>query len=228
LTPSLGLRGGLRRLATGLIAYGVVGLAVALLGLVALGWTGGRVAGLADTVDAEATQLVLTLDRTADALRDAGTSATAFATTLDRTPPSVRQAAQTIRDLQPSLETIGIQLDSISILGTQPLAGPAQLFSAMAADLEGLDARLDLIADDLETDRDVLIVNADSLRDLGDRTAILAERVRTGFIQGGLDDLRAVLILTILVFVGWTAVPAVGALAFGLWLHRTLERAEDA
>jgi hypothetical protein len=195
---------------------------MALLGLVALGWTAGRIAGLADTVDTEATQLIITLDRTADALHDAGTSATAFATTLERTPPSVRQAAQTIRDLQPSLETIGVQLESINILGTQPLAGPAQLFTAMAADLEGLDARIDLIADDLETDRAVLLVNADSLRDLGDRTTVLADRVRTGFIQGGLDDLRAVLILTILVSVGWTAVPAVGALTLGVWLRRTL------
>jgi hypothetical protein len=222
LTPSLGLRGGLSRLATGLIAYGLIGLAVAVLGLVVLGWASGRIAGLADTVDAEASQLVVTLDRTADALHDAGTSATAFASTLERTPPSVRQAAQTIRTLKPNLESIGAQLGSINILGTQPLSGPAQLFGEMAADLEGLDTRLDLIADDLDTDRSALLQNADSLRGLGDRTELLADRVRTGFIQGGLDDLRAVLILTILVFAGWTAVPAAGALAMGVWLRRTL------
>lgn len=222
MTPPLGLRGGLGRLATGLIAYGLIGLAVAVLGLVALGWASGRIAGLADTVDAEASQLVVTLDRTADALRDAGISATAFASTLERTPPSVRQAAQTIRTLRPNLEAIAAQLDSINILGTQPLSGPAQLFGEMAADLDGLDTRLDLIADDLDSDRTALLQNADSLRDLGDRTEVLADRVRTGFIQGGLDDLRAVLVLTILVFVGWTAVPAAGALALGVWLRRTL------
>jgi hypothetical protein len=92
----------------------------------------------------------------------------------------------------------------------------------MARDLQGLDTRLDLIADDLMTDRDALLRNADSLDELGARTTVLAERIRTGFIQDGLDDLRAVLILTILVFVGWTAVPAIGALALGLWLRRTL------
>jgi hypothetical protein len=48
VSGQLGLRGGLRRLSTGLIAYGAVGLAVALLGLVALAWTAGRVSSFAD------------------------------------------------------------------------------------------------------------------------------------------------------------------------------------
>jgi hypothetical protein len=221
-TGPLGLRGGLRRLSTGLIAYGVAGLAVALLGLVALGWTAGRVAGLADRVDAEATQLATTLDRTADTLRSAGSSAITFAVTLERTPPSVRQTAETIRNLRPNLQAIESQLSSISILGSRPLADAARLFGDMASDLEGLDTRLDLIADDLGTNRGALLRNADSLEALADRTEIMAERVRTGFIQGGLDDLRVVLVLTILVFVGWTAVPAIGALALGIWLRRTL------
>jgi len=160
VTGPLGLRGGLRHLSTGLVA---------------LGWTAGRVASLADTVDAEVTRLATTLDRTADTLHDAGASASVFALTIERTPPSVRQAAEIIRSLRPNLEAIEAQLSSISILN-----------------------------------------------DLGDRTAVLAERVRTGFIRRGLDDLRAVLVLTILVFVGWTAVPAIGALSLGLWLRRTL------
>ena len=220
--PPTGLRGGLRRLSTGLIAYGIAGLAVAVLGLVALGWTSGRVAGLADRLDGEVTQLATTLDQTADTLRAAGSSAITFAVTLERTPPSVRQTAETIRNLRPNLQAIESQLSSISILGTRPLADAARLFGEMASDLQGLDTRLDLIANDLGTDRDALLRNAESLEDLADRTAVMAERVRTGFIQGSLEDLRIVLVLTILVFVGWTAVPAVGALALGIWLRRTL------
>jgi small-conductance mechanosensitive channel len=222
VSGQLGLRGGLRRLSTGLIAYGAAGLAVALLGLVALAWTAGRVSSLADRVDAEVGQLATTLDRTAETLQSAGVSAVTFAVTLERTPPSVRQAAETIRNLRPNLQAIEAQLASISILGNQPLAGPARLFGEMARDLAGLDTRLDLIADDLVTDRDALLRNADSLEALGARTTLLADRIRTGFIQDGLDDLRAVLLMTILVFVGWTAVPAIGALALGVWLRRTL------
>ena len=222
MTGSLGLRGGLRRLSGALIGYGVAGLMVALLGLLALVWVSGRVAALADSVDAEAAQLATTLDRTADTLHDAGSSAVSFAVTLERTPPSVRQAAATIRNLRPNLQAIEAQLSTISILGTEPLAGPARLFGEMATDLQGLDTRLDLIAGDLETDRDALLANSRSLTEAGDQTAALAKRVRSGFIQGGLDDLRAVLVVTVLVFVGWTAVPAVGALLLGIWLRRTL------
>lgn len=222
MTGSLGLRGGLRRLSGALIGYGVAGLMVALLGLLALVWVSGRVAALADSVDAEAAQLATTLDRTADTLHDAGSSAVSFAVTLERTPPSVRQAAATIRNLRPNLQAIEAQLSTISILGTEPLAGPARLFGEMATDLQGLDTRLDLIAGDLETDRDALLANSRSLTEAGDQAAALAKRVRSGFIQGGLDDLRAVLVVTVLVFVGWTAVPAVGALLLGIWLRRTL------
>lgn len=221
MTSRRGLRGGLRRLGNGLIAYGLVGFAVALIGLVALGWAGGRMARLTDTVDAEVARLTTVLDRTAETLRDAGSSAVTFAVTLERTPPSVRQAAGTIRNLRPNLQAIEAQLASVSILGTAPLAGPARLFGEMANDLQGLDARLDLIADDLETDRDALLVNARSLTEAGDQAAALADRVRSGFIQSGLDDLRAVLVATILVLLAWTAVPAVGALLFGIWLRRT-------
>ena len=222
MTRSLGLPDGSRRLGDALIGYGVAGLTVALLGLLALVWVSGRVAALADSVDVEVAQLATTLDRTADTLHDAGSSAVSFAVTLERTPPSVRQAAVTIRNLRPNLQAIEAQLSTISILGTEPLAGPARLFGQMATDLEGLDTRLDLIADDLETDRDALLANSRSLTEAGDQAAVLAERVRSGFIQGGLDDLRAVLVVTVLVFVGWTAVPAVGALLLGIWLRRTL------
>jgi hypothetical protein len=216
------LRGGLDRLATGLIAFGVAGLVAAVIGLAALVWAGGRIASLADTVDAEVAIVATTLDRTAVTLEDAGTSAVAFAATLDRTPTSVRQAAATIRNLRPNLEAIEAQLASINILGAQPLADAARLFGDMASDLEGLDDRLDLIAADLEADSEVLRVNAASLRQLADRTEAVAERIRAGIIQRGLGDLQAALVVTLLVFVAWTAIPSIGALVFGFWLRRLL------
>jgi hypothetical protein len=217
-----GLRHGLLRLSDGLIAFGVVGIVVALLGLVALAWASGRVSAVADSVDIEVKQMTLTLDRTADTLHDAGSLAGSFAVTLERTPPTVRQAALTIRNLRPNLEEIGSQLASINILGSAPLAGPARLFDEMALGLQDLDTQLELVASDLETDRDALLANARSLTEAGDQAAVLADRVRAGFIQDGLDDLRTVLWITIVVLVGWAAVPAIGALVLGLWLRRTL------
>lgn len=224
MTSTPELRGGLERLSTGLIAFGVIGLIAALIGLAALAWAGGRISSLAEVVDVEVETLSSTLDRTAGTLRDASTSAVSFAVTLERTPPSVRQAAATIRNLRPNLQAIEAQLSGINILGARPLADAAQLFGEMASDLQGLDTRLDLIANDLGVDRDALLVNAASLSELADRTEAVAERVRGGIIQRSLGDLQAALVVTLLVFVGWTAVPSVAALAFGVWLRRLLTR----
>ena len=228
LRSPTGLRDGLRRLSTGLVAYGVVGMTLALAGLIAFAWIGARVASVADSVDADVRQLTTALDRSADALHDAADSAVSFSTTLDRTPPSVRQSAETIRNLRPNLLEIEAQLGSISILGTEPLAVPARLFGEMARDLEGLDTRLDSIADDLQRDRTALGANAGSLRQAGDEAALLAERLRAGSIQDDVGDVRTVLLVLTLLFVASMAVPAVGALLLGLWLRQRFVTGEPA
>ena len=61
----LTLRRGLRRLSTGLIAYGLIGLALALVGAFALAWVGGRVGAVADRTGEQVESIVSTLDETA-------------------------------------------------------------------------------------------------------------------------------------------------------------------
>ena len=93
-------------------------------------------------------------------------------------------------------------------------------FGQIATDLEGLDTRLGLIATDLEDNKARLLANAASLTALGERLDAIADELRTGFIQDSLEDVRIVLMVLILVFALWTAVPAVGALILGVWLRR--------
>lgn len=216
----------LRRLSAGLVAYGVVGLVAAVLGLAILAWADGRVSSVSDSVEIEVAQMTQALDRTADALHDAGTLAGSFAVTLDRTPASVRQAASTVRGLRPNLEAVGAQLGSFELFGSAPLAGPARLFEEMASGLRDLDTELDLIASDLETDRTALVANARSLTAAGDQAAVLADRVRAGFIQESFDDIRTVLAVLVLTLIGLGAIPAGAALGFGIWLGRTLAAAD--
>ena len=220
-----GLRAGLRRLRIGLLAYGSVGLLLALVGLAALVWVNGRMSALAERVDAEVGQLADAIESSATALKDAGASATSFTTTLERTPPSVRQAAVTVRNLRPSLRDLETQLSAINILGSQPFGRAAALFGTMATDLEGLDTQLDLIATDLDGNRGALAANARSLDALGTRLAAQAARLRSGMVHDGVEDVRALLLLALVAFLAWTAVPAVGALALGWWLRRELDPA---
>jgi hypothetical protein len=210
-----------------MIAYGLIGLAIAVIGLAALLWVGGRVGGLADRTSVQVESIIATLDKTATALDDAGTSAVSFAVTLERTPPIVRQAADTIGNLQGNLRAVEQQLASFSILGNQPLSEAARLFGQMATDLDGLDTRLDSLAIALDDNKASLLANAESLRALGVEIEGLADDLRTGIVEDSLADVQVIVTVLILVLVAWTAVPAAGALGVGWWLRRELAAAAE-
>jgi hypothetical protein len=211
---------GRRRLTTALLAYGIVGLILAVAGLIALAWVGGRVAGVTDRVQTQVGDVIDVLDRTSQALRDAASSATSFSATLERTPPAVRQTAQAIADLRGNLRAIEDQFGRIDILGSRPLGNVAGQFGQMATDLDGLDTRLGTIAADLEGNRDALHTNSTSLTALADRLAGVAADARGSVDDNGVGDLPVIIVVLGMLLVGWTAVPSVGALWFGLWLRR--------
>lgn len=221
------LRAGLRRLATGLVAYGAVGLLIALVAAIALVWAGTRLTSLGSRVETQLVEVVGTLERTSTALRDAGTTATSFAVTLERTPPAVRQTAQTIADLRSDLRAIQNQFGQVQILGSRPLATVADGFGRMATNLEGLDERLALIAADLESNRGALLTNASSLGALGDRLGTVAEDLEGSAVAQGLGDLGASLTVLSLVMLVWIAIPAIGALWLGWWLRSEVGPEDD-
>ena len=223
----LTLRGGLRRLSSGLIAYGVIGLVLALVGGFALSWVGGRVGGIADRTSEQVESIVETLDETALVLGSMGTSATSFSGTLERTPPAVRQTAQTVANLRANLILVQGQLGAINILGARPLADAANLFGQMAADLEGLDTRLEVIAADLDNNRAALLDNSTRLKALGTELDGVADGLRAGPIEESLDDLQLILVVMSILLIVWTALPAAGALGLGWWLRRELRERDD-
>lgn len=220
----LGMHGALRRLSRGLIAYGLIGLVVAAVAIGALVWVNGRVANLSREVDTTVGQLAGTMERTAKALHDASTSAQSFTGTVDQSALAVSSSAATITEVRTGLIALEAQLRSVSILGAAPLASAADDIGRIATSLDGLDTRLAGISDGLGKDRDALAGNATSLGQLGDSTATLATRLGSGVIEGSLGDVQLVLTVALLVFAAWTVVPAVGALALGVWLRRELDR----
>jgi hypothetical protein len=227
-TPTPGpLRAVLRRLATGLIAYGVIGLVLALVGLIAVVWAGARLDAVGGRVETQIAAVVETLDRTSVALADAGTSATSFSVTMERTPPVVRQTAQAIADVRTDLRSAQNQFSQLVILGRQPLGGVAESFGRMAANLDGLDERLDLIATDLESNRTALVANATSLSALGARLGLVADDLRGGVVEEGFADLRSSATVLALVLLVWMTIPAAGALWLGWWLRREVGGSSD-
>ena len=216
------LRDGADLLSRGLIAYGVVGLLVALVGLGTLVWTGGAVGAFTVRIEGESANLGVTLRGTARALDDASRTAESFEATLEQTPPSVRQAAQTLRNLRPRLEALEAQAGAIDIFGTRPLGGIGELFGQMANDLQGLDDQLDGIADSLGGNQASLRANARSLGALSNELSGFADRLDGGLVIDRLGEIRTILALVLAVFVVAMTVPAIGALVLGLWLRREL------
>lgn len=223
----LTLRRGLRRLSTGLIAYGLIGIALALVGAFALSWVSGRVGAVADRTGEQVDSIVSTLDETAIVLSSMGTSATSFSGTLERTPPAVRQTAQTVANLRANLILVQGQLAGINILGARPLADAANLFGQMATDLEGLDTRLEVIAADLDANRTALLDNSTKLQSLGRELDGVADDLRGGSIEESLADLQLILVVLSALLVVWALLPAAGALALGWWLRRELRVTDD-
>ncbi len=223
----LTMRRGLRRLSTGLIAYGLVGVALALIGAFALAWVGGRVGAVADRTGEQVDSIVSTLDQTAIVLSSMGTSATSFSGTLERTPPAVRQTAQTVANLRENLILVQGQLSAINILGARPLANAANLFGQMSVDLEGLDTRLEVIAADLDANRAALLANSTSLQSLGTELDGVADDLRAGAIEESLADVQLILVVLSALLIVWALLPAAGALFLGWWLRRELVDPDD-
>ena len=218
-TSPRSLRSGLRRLATGLIVYGVIGLLLAMIATVALFYAGNRLSSVATRVDAQLDSVVATLDRTADVLADAASTATSFAVTIERTPPVVRQTAAAIAELRTGLRNAQQEMAAVTILGREPLGGVSDVFGRMASNLDGLDTRLELIAGDLEANRTALLANAESLGALSDQMASVARDLETGTVQDSFADLQAAIVIIAIVLVVWMTVPAAGALWLGRWLR---------
>jgi methyl-accepting chemotaxis protein len=220
----LSLRSGLRRLSNGLLVYGALGLAIALLGLAALVWVSGRIDALAQRAEVQVDAVIASLDETANLLTVTGATAGSFGGTLSATASTVDQAADTVRAVKPRLTDLENQFRSINILGNQPLANAADMVAGINAGLEGLDSKLDLVADSLTGNQTSLERNAAAMTSLGVRLGQLADRLDAGI--GTVADVQAIISVTLLVFTAWTAVPAVGAMGLGLWLRKELGPAE--
>jgi hypothetical protein len=224
----LDLRGGLRRLSRGLIAYGIIGLIVAAIGFGSMVWVNGRISHLRGEAEATLARLATTTELAATVLRGASTTAQSFSGTVDQSAQAVSSAALTITEVRSELSALEAQLRSFSFLGATPLASSADAVGRIATSMEGLETELPLIAGGLAGNRDALARNAASLAELGDSTEALAARLGPSVPQDSLGDVQQVIAMTLLMFTVWSFVPAVGALVLGAWLRRELGRSRSA
>ena len=216
-------RRGLSRLATGLIVYGAIGLGVAAIGIAALLSASAGIGSLGDRITSEAVTLDTVIDQTANVLDDAATTVATLGPTVKQTATTVSDAAVAMRDIEPRLRDLEAQANSIEIFGSRPVAPLGQLFGQIATDISGLDEQLDGIAAELGRNEAALTSNAESLTALARLARAYTDRLKPAAIDAGIDEARRLLLITLGLFIGWTAVPAVSALVVGRWMRQLID-----
>ena len=209
-----------------LVAYGVLGLIAAAVGLAFLVLGLLRVNALSDRVGKEVGGVAAILDRTATVLERASDTASGFGKTIDGSTVALTTAAEDLRGIVPRLRDLETQANAVNLLGSQPLAPLGGLFGQIAGQIADLDTQLDTVATGMTTNRAALETNATSLADLAKETRTLGDRVAAGALADAIEDARWLLVAMVAVAVIGAIVPAAGALAAGLWLWRWRQRAE--
>lgn len=218
-------RPALHRLARGLIAYGVIGLILAVLTSLAVVVAIGRLGAVGDAVGGSADELGTVLERTATVLDDASRSTQSIDATIDASSGALTTAAADLRAIDPQLRDIENRANAIDILGSQPLAPIAGLFGRIAGQLVDLDIQLDRVAASLGSNRAALTANGTSLAALAAETRQLAQRIAPDAVARAIADARWFAIALLAVVATGLALPAIGALVLGWWLRRELVRA---
>jgi hypothetical protein len=197
----------MRRRTLGLvfIAYGLLGIAVIVLGAV----VGLDVAGRVERLAASADDTILAA---AETTRTAATAFTNADTSMRDAERSVLEAAALADDASTTLDSLAAAME-VSILGAQPLVPLADDFSQIAGQAAALGESLDVVVASLADARvDVVLVGVEM-----ERLADDLERLRDA--SGG-DGTTPPIRLFIVLLLAWLAVPAVGAILGGVFLRR--------
>lgn len=188
----------------GLVAYGVLGLAVVLVGALVAVAGAQRLERTLAAVDG-------TLEAAADSTRAVADSFDSIDDGLAGAEVATSGAAELARDASATLDGLASAMN-ISILGAQPLAPLADDFERVAEQSADVADSLDAVGaslSDVRTDADVI---ADELSGLADEL----DELRTAADTSAPVSLIPFMILLL----AWITVPAIGALVVGANLLR--------
>jgi hypothetical protein len=209
----------LRLLGLVVAAYGLVGLL--LFGTVAVAINGPleRAHALSVTVDQEREGLVATMEQARATLVDMSLGVGGVDDSLASAQAATDRAATISTSLATSMFDLRDSM-SISIFGTQPLAGLASGFDTSGQQLSALATDLTNISTSLQTNRGAVATSSASLGKLAVSLAELRVIVRDSpdveISAASLDAIR----LAVYAICGWLAVFALGCLVGGLYLVR--------
>ncbi len=210
----------LRTLGRGLVAYGIAGVVMAVVGLVLAGILVGRMNSVSDRVTPQLATLSETVDSTIAALDQASATSQSFGATLTTTGPALDSVASSIATIQPTLAAAGSSLSGIDIFGRKPFEAVGTLFTQVADQIATLGPRLTAVSSSLGANQSALASTAQSLDALSASLQKAKETLASGIIEQSISDLIRTTLVALILLVLFFALPGLGALVLGLWLLR--------
>jgi hypothetical protein len=201
-----------RRLSTGLIVYGTIGVLLTIAAIVAVFWLNSHFADVQDDLAVQVDQLEQTLQSTSDSIVAAADSADGFSGTLDASVPGLESASAVLGRVENVLTGL-----RIPFLGDQ-----LQSVRDLGAELGTLAESLNDVAATLEPNTAQLAETTEAMRALASDLDDLRASLEDGLVERGADQgfnfFRAgIIALTI-----WLALPSLAALFAGIWLRRAV------
>ncbi|MGZ5374282.1 MAG: hypothetical protein ACXWXC_09950, partial [Aeromicrobium sp.] len=98
----------------------------------------------------------------------------------------------------------------------------ADRFGRVAGQVETLQAQVGTLGENLATNRSSLASLGTSMTDLASQLRQVSQVLSSGEIEDSLREMVSIIRWTLGLLAIWFAVPAIGALAFGVWLRRQL------
>ena len=194
-----------RALGWALLAYGITGLALVVVGAIGGLEMAGRVEDLAVQADTTLAAAERATHATADSFSGVDDS-------LAEGEASTDAAAVLARDASLTLDSLANAM-SLSILGTRPLEPLAADFAASADQASALADTLEGVGDSLAATREDMALIGSELDQLADELGALRGASST---DGAAPPIR----LFVMMVLAWLALQAVGALIGGMALLR--------
>jgi hypothetical protein len=214
-----------RRLANGLVIYGVVGLVIAVLGVVAALGVNARADDLAGKATARLETAGHTIDSAATALDRTTTALSSLSLTLSLAANAITTTAPEIAKLTPTLNQLEEQANNFSVLGQKPLSSLGPLFGQLAGVVDVASKQLVTVATALKGNSETLLATVPALNDLSSWLRQFRRELTDGGIEEGLVGALRTVTIVLLLLTAWFAVPAIGALLLGIALRRRYDGA---
>ncbi|MGZ8721637.1 MAG: hypothetical protein ACXWXH_09245 [Aeromicrobium sp.] len=212
----------LKTLSTGLVVYGIVGIVLTVILLGVSLTIGSRLESLSSRLSDRLDTISQTVEKTGATLDRAASTSGSLSTTMEQAVTTVGQVDTTLGEVVATVRELQSTASTLTIFGQTPLTSLADRFGRVAGQVETLQAQVGTLGEDLATNRSGLASLGTSTTDLATQLRQVGQVLSSGEIEDSLREIVSIIRWTLGLLAIWFAVPAIGALVFGVWLRRQL------